>query len=354
MNALFVLTLGLFYTMLLHWGFRHLPGERWQILATLPVRKDASGQWQGINITAYGLITASAYAISVLTLFVLLSAIGVPLLTLMVLAAALLAVVAPASRLVARVVEKKRYTFTIGGATFVGIVVSPWAILATNAVGDTPIPLIPTLAAFAVVYTFGEGIGRLACISWGCCYGKPLAACHPLLQQAFHRRHFVFEGKLKKIAWEGRMDGLKVVPIQAITCVIDVATGLAATSLFLAGRFAPALLLALGVTQIWRVLSETLRADYRGGDQAQGAVPARSFSVYQLLALAGLVYAAAVVAFAPPAPLSAPDIARGVHALWQPGVIVFVQAVWIAALIYAGRSMVTSGVISIRLHEDRL
>lgn len=348
-NEIFVAVLAVFYVAVLSWGFRHFPGEKWQILATLPWRKSEAGHWHGTNLTAYGLITASAYVISLIVLFILIGALQVALTDMMIVAAVLLAIVTPASRWVARLIEGKPYGFTVGGAAFVGIVIAPWLLVAANRFFLAPeaaIPLIPTLAAFAIAYAFGEGTGRLACISFGCCYGKPLAQCHPVVQKIFKDKHFVFQGKIKKIAWEGKMDGEKVVPIQAVTCVIYVATGLLATLLFLYAHYTAALMLALVVTQAWRVFSEMLRADFRGGWQ--------KLSAYQLLALAGIPYVAAIAWLFPTGGTTAPDVLRGLNDLWQPGMILFIQIVWLASFLYSGRSMVTSSLVSFQLHEDRI
>jgi hypothetical protein len=51
-----------------------------------------------------------------------------------------------------------------------------------------------------IAYAFGEGLGRLACISFGCCYGVALPEAHPLLRHMFDRWHFVFSGSMKKIS----------------------------------------------------------------------------------------------------------------------------------------------------------
>jgi phosphatidylserine decarboxylase len=56
----------------------------------------------------------------------LLGAAGVPLAGVMVFSVLMLALCVPASRLVARLVEGKAHTFTVGGAVFVGIVAAPW------------------------------------------------------------------------------------------------------------------------------------------------------------------------------------------------------------------------------------
>src|SRR5205085_1755107 len=97
-------------------------------------------------------------------------------------------------------------------------------------------PVVPTFAAVAICYAFGEGIGRLACISFGCCYGKPVEACSPLLRWLFKHFYFVYSGATKKIAYASHLEGRKVVPVQALTGFIFVGVGLAAMALFLAGH----------------------------------------------------------------------------------------------------------------------
>lgn len=347
-DVLFVLVLGGFFFFALHWGFRNFPNEKWQIIATIPLLKSDSGEWQGTNLTLYGLITACAYAVSVALVFVLLASLGTSPWRLFPIAAAILAVVIPASSLIARWVEKKRFTFSIGGASFAGIVVAPWVIVFADQYWLGPqdaVPVMPALAAFATAYAIGEGIGRLACISFGCCYGKPVAACAPLLRRLFRRWHFVFHGKTKKIAYEGKMDGQPVMPIQAMTAMLYVGTGLVAIVLFLAGAYAAALLLALIVTQVWRVASEMLRADYRGAGR---------ISVYQVLAGLAVLYAIALSALLPATRPTHADIVSGLGALWDPGMILFLLGVWMATFVHAGRSMVTTARVSFHVCEDRI
>jgi hypothetical protein len=69
--------------------------------------------------------------------------------------------------------------------------VAPWIIKLLNATqaeafgGD--IPLEPALAAMPVAYAYGEGLGRLACISFGCCYGKSLDQLSPRMRRSHAR-----------------------------------------------------------------------------------------------------------------------------------------------------------------------
>jgi uncharacterized RDD family membrane protein YckC len=93
----------------------------------------------------------------------------------------------------------------------------------------------------------------------------------------------------------------------------------------------------MSVTQIWRFVSELLRADFRG---------ARKISMYQLMALAVLPYWLAIAWFAPANRLPPIEVVTGLAALWAPLPIVFLQALWLAVFLFTGRSQVTSGTLS--------
>lgn len=348
-NELFLVTLIAVFAVLLWWGFRTLPGEGWQIIASLPVSRNESGVWNGINLTYYGLLTACAYVVAISILFVLMGAMGIPLKGTLAIVVMLLLHCIPASRLMARVIEKKSHTFTIGGASFVGVVIAPWAIwLANKSLGtrlDFHIPLIPALAAFIIAYAFGEGMGRLACISFGCCYGKPLSGCHSFVQRFFHNYAFIFSGKTKKIAYEGGLDGVKVVPVQAITAVLYVATGIFGIFLFLNAWYGTVFILTVVITQAWRLWSEVLRADYRGGGR---------ISVYQVLAMVSVLYSFGIIALFPSEPMGWPDVMAGLVSLWNPAVLFFFFLVWLAMFLYTGRSTVTGSTLTFHVHRGRI
>lgn len=331
------------------WGFRMLPGEKWQIVASIPASRTGQGEWHGINFTWYGLLTANAYLVAVAVLLVLMGSIGVPPIGTATLASALLCCCVPASRLVARIVEKKTDTFTVGGAVFVGILITPFLIILINrTVGEMLKFHIPTMAAFAAIaiaYAFGEGLGRLACISFGCCYGKPLADSSGLLKRLFTGRGFIFFGSTKKIAYAGGMEAVEVIPIQAITAVFYTACGLITAGMYLFSHHLAAFLLATIATQGWRTFSETLRADYRGES---------SISAYQVMGIIGVVYAIAAACFLAQEPLAFQDLSTGVKSLWSPALILFLQGIWLVIFLYTGRSTVTGATLSFHVHQHRI
>lgn len=348
-DELFVLGLTLMFSLILAWGFKALPSERWQILAAVPRRKHPGGEWQGENFTFYGVFNANAYVLGVMIFIVLMGSIATPIAPLLLITAAIMGICIPASRIVARIVEKKQYTFTVGGASFVGILISPWMVTAVNLALEkwmaSPIAVMTFMAALAVAYAFGEGIGRLACISFGCCYGKPLRTCHPVIQRLFLKRSFVFSGKTKKIAYADGWDGERVIPIQAVTAVIYCGSGIVGAYLFLKGHYAAAFFETLLITQIWRSLSEVFRADYRGG---------RKFSAYQIMAVAAVAYAALVAAFQPAVSGIRPDVLKGLGYLWHPAMIIALQLFWVAVFLYTGRSKVTGAALSFHVVQERI
>ena len=221
-NEIFVVTLALLFVCLLWWGFKVLPDERWQIMATVPVRKIDSERWDGVNLTYYGVFSANAYLVSVAMMLVLFGAIKVDIKAAFALVLIMMAFCLPMARIIAMIVEKKAHTRTVGGAVFAGTLVAPLAISIVNRImgPSISIPIMPAMAALAISYSYGEGMGRLACISFGCCYGKQLSQCAPFLQTLFGKRNFIFSGKTKKIAYESGLDGEHVVPVQAVTSVL--------------------------------------------------------------------------------------------------------------------------------------
>jgi hypothetical protein len=333
----------------LWWGFKSLPEEKWQIMAVLPRHKTGAG-WQGLNLTYYGLLSANAYTFAVILFLVLATAARIPLPGVCLFVAGLLAVCLPASRIIARIVEKKTGTLTVGGAVFAGILVSPVLVFCINRIPGPvmmgPLNPLVLLCAVSIAYAFGEGLGRLACISFGCCYGKPLDQCHPHIRKLFSRFNLVFTGPLKKITYASGYDGQKVLPVQIITAALYTGTGLAGTSLFLNGYFREAFLIILAVTQIWRFFSEFLRADFRGG---------LTISAYQIMALATLGCAGTIALLLPiDGSLPLPRLHEAVSVLWNPWMVLFVEGVWAAAFLHTGKSVITGSSIFFHVEKTKV
>jgi hypothetical protein len=333
----------------LWWGFKSLPREKWQIMAVLPRHKTGTG-WQGLNLTYYGLLSANAYTFAVILFLILATAARIPLPGVCLFVAGVLAVCLPASKIIARIVEKKKGTLTVGGAVFAGILVSPVLVFLINRIPGpvmvAPLQPLVLLSAVSIAYAFGEGLGRLACLSFGCCYGKPLDQCHPCIQKLFSRFYLVFTGPLKKITYSSGYDGQKVLPVQIITAALYTGTGLAGTALFLNGYFRFAFLITLAITQIWRFVSEFLRADFRGN---------LTISAYQIMALATLGCAGAMALLLPmDGSLPLPRLQEAVSVLWNPWMVLFVQGVCAAAFLHTGKSVVTGSSIFFHVEKTRV
>ena len=343
-NDGFIVALAIVLGAALAWGFKTLPDERWQVLASVPRERTDEG-WRGLNLTYYGALTATATMVAATLLVVLLGAVGVPAVGAVLLLTAVMFVGGPAAKLVARRVEGKGGTFTIGGASFLGLLFAPAILWVGASWGTDHLTIAPGLAALVIAYAIGEGLGRLACISFGCCYGRALRRAHPAVRALFARWHFVFTGASKKAAYEGGLEREPVVPIQAITAVMYTAAGLIGLWLFMRSAFVTAFVAVCLATQLWRALSETLRVDHRGGGR---------ISVYQVMAIAAALYAVAIGAILPASRLDRPDIVAGVTALWSPGVILVLQATWLGVFLYMGRSVVTASHIAIYVVKDRV
>lgn len=348
MTTLFLLTFATGCFAYLCWGSCRLPGERWQFMASLPRQRRADGPWEGTNLTWYGCFSANAYLVAVALFLLLTGTLALPRSSMALYVLALLSICVPASKLVARVVEKKAHTFTVGGAVFVGLLSAPWILALFNVAAlqgnGTALPVWPVLSALAIAYAFGEGLGRLACISFGCCYGKPVEECPAWLKPLSKHWSVCYFGDTKKIAYASNLEGQPVLPIPSITALIYVVTGLAGCVLFLAGLFASAFALSVTVTQMWRVLSEFLRADYRG----QGRL-----SAYQWMGLLAIPYAWLLPACFAATPGLSPDLQLGLLSLWSPGILIGLQLLWLFILFYTGRSAVTGATLTFHVNHER-
>lgn len=348
-NNAAAMLLTLLYAGLFWWAFRVLPREGWQFLATVPRSRRPDGQWTGLNLTYYGAFTASAVLIAVAFVIVLLGSVAVSLESILCLSVIMLGACVPAAKILARVIEGKANTLTIGGASMFGLFLAPWIVAAMNtvfdAMGGAVIPLPAVLATVAIAYAFGEGTGRLACLSFGCCYGAPLNQSHPWLSKLFAQHHAMFVGPTRKAAYERNLEAVPLVPIQAMTAAVSVAAGMAGLWLFFSGRMVAAFVVTVVLTQVWRIGSEYVRADYRG----EGTV-----SWYQLLSVAGIVYVAALAAWLVDVPHVSPDLPRGIRLLWQPGVILCLQGLWLGIFVFTGRSRVTTATLSLHVVKDQI
>ncbi len=347
MNLAFVAALALGLFVLLSWGVRALPAERWQMLAAVPVAKAADGSWRGLNLTFYGFFSATGSAFGLTIMLVLLAAIGVPANIAILLLIGLVVACVPASRLIAGIVEGKRNTFTIAGAAFVASLVLPWLVLALQPFATRmlhhEIAALPILAGIAISYALGESIGRLACLSFGCCYGMPLRDARPALARLFQKHNLVIHGSTKKAAYASGLAGEPLIPVQAITSAIFAAAGLAGLALFLARDFRLAALIPVIGTWGWRACSEWLRADHRGGSRV---------SAYQVMAILSVVYLGIILLWLPASSVT-PHLSAAFAQFFSAAIILPLQLFWAALFLYYGRSRVTASTLSFHVVAER-
>ena len=161
----------------------------------------------------------------------------------------------------------------------------------------------------------------------------------------FHRHNLVLHGENKKASYaSGIFRRASTFPVQALTSVLFAMGGLAGTALFLAERYRLAALILLLTSYGWRICSEWLRADYRGGS---------TISHYQIMTIISLVYLAGVIALVPIDRHKA-KLAIAFHQMSSAWVLVLGQLLWVGLFLYYGRSRVTSSVLSFHVVADRI
>ena len=332
-----------------YFAFRFLPEERWQVFASIPVHKNGNGRWKGVNITYYGIILSTGYVLAMMLFFILASAAGESWITIGGITIGIMALFVPAAKLMAYIVERKKNTITVGGASFVMFIAAPWIIKLYNLIlagnGYTEVKEIVIIASLTTAYALGEGIGRLACISFGCCYGKPVAELPLFFREIFLKWNFVFSGDTKKISYHDHLDGQPVVPVQGITAVLYTVTACISVYLFLDGNFFMSFFISLSVTQLWRFASEFLRADYRGNSK---------ISAYQVMSLFLVFYYVASYMIFRPAVSIEPVLYKGLIFIWEPALFILFAAMWTGSLLYTGISSVTASEISLYVVSDRI
>jgi hypothetical protein len=349
LNVSFVAALALGLLALIIWGVRTLPAERWQMLAAVPLKKSPDGSWKGLNLTFYGFFSATGTAFALAILLLLLASVGISAAVTFTLGLFVLLVCIPASRIIAGIVERKRNTFTVAGAAFVATLLLPWLLLELRPLATRflhcELLVLPSLAALAIAYALGESIGRLACLSFGCCYGMPLRNANPAIVRLFHKHNLVLHGSTKKAAYASHLAGEPLIPVQAITSAVFGISGIVGLVLFLAQQFRLAAWIPVLASWGWRAWSELLRADHRGGSRV---------SAYQVMAIISAAYLGVFLLLTPSSPTTAPDLATGFGAITPAPVILMLQLFWVGLFLYYGRSRVTASTLSFHVVTERI
>jgi hypothetical protein len=349
MNVAFVVILAFGLLALIAWGVNTLPEERWQMLAAVPVTNYGDGSWRGLNLTFYGFFSATGTTFGLAIMLVLLASVGLATVTAFALAFLILLICVPASRLVAAAVERKRNTFTIAGAAFVATIVLPLLLLVAHPLASRffhrDIPILPTLASTVIAYVLAESIGRLACLSFGCCYGMPVIDANPRLARLFQKHNLIVRGSTKKAAYASGLAGEPLIPVQAITSVLFATSGVVGIGLYLAHQFRLAALIPALVSWVWRACSESLRADHRGTSY---------ISAYQVMAIISAVYLIIFLLLVPSSDAVVPSLVAAFSQLFSAPVVLLLQFIWVGLFLYYGRSRVTESTLSFRVVADRI
>ncbi len=349
-NGLICLLLVLTSTPLLLKAYQILPKERFQIIGAIPRGNSSStsGGWAGTNLTYYGFILASATVTAVALFFVLLAAIGIDMRTSLYIIAIVVTLSLIGAKLIARLVEKKRNTLTVAGGATVGLYAMALILTVYNGFYTDvhhSIPLFPVMAALTVSFIIGEGLGRLACISFGCCYGKPITELGPISKRILAPFGVEFHGRTKKIIYASGLSGVRVLPIQAITSFVYIQCGIFGIYLFFEGQFAAAFALCAIFSLAWRIFSEQFRADYRGEGK---------MSAYQIMGFINILFCLALLCFVPPSHCEAGNFIIGLRSLWSPMVILFLQILWLIFFLYTGLSRVIGATLTFHVRQNQI
>ena len=174
---------------------------------------------------------------------------------------------------------------------------------------------------------------------------KSLAALPRVLRKPFRTTSFVFSGDTKKVAYEGALTGVPLIPIQGLTAIVSTVAALIGTLLFLQARWTAAIVVTVAITQLWRAFSETLRADYRGRTR---------ISAYQVMSLSLLPYTAALLLLLPSANVNLPDLVAGASSLIGGLPLLMIELLWVTIFLYLGRSSVTAARLSFHVVRERV
>jgi hypothetical protein len=136
-----------------------------------------------------------------------------------------------------------------------------------------------------------------------------------------------------------------VFPIQAITAVLYCCAGIVGIHLFLSGHDQLSFLLTLSITQIWRFLSEFLRADFRGS---------LKISIYQIMAFLTVPYGFLISTLSTAGQAPPADLANGFAVLWNPLLLILLQLVWIIIFWFSGRSHTTGSILKLHVNQHKI
>jgi phosphatidylglycerol:prolipoprotein diacylglycerol transferase len=176
-------------------------------------------------------------------------------------------------------------------AFYGGVAATTVAVLCTVEVHD--IPVMPLLDSFALGLPLGHAIGRVGCLTYGCCHGRPTAASWSIR----------FTNPESKVVWYSKLADVRLHPTQLYECLGGVAVF--ALLVGLAMSSAPSGALGAGYLMLASALRfgvEFLRTPPRPVRGKLNSNQAIAFGLFLLGAVVGL----AIWGDAPARPIGAP------------------------------------------------
>ncbi|MCA1927018.1 MAG: prolipoprotein diacylglyceryl transferase [Calditerrivibrio sp.] len=342
---LFLIFLGLILFLLSYFGIKKFPSERFQFLLAIPYKQISDGRWLSLNLTYYGLFNAIAYTLGSLVTTILLLSINIKIIQIFLIMLFTFIICIPSSKYVAYFIEKTKSGFTVGGAVFIGVLISPIAIIVslylTGFKDQSTSYIIPILTSLSIGYILGEGIGRIGCLSFGCCYGKSVdSLSDSFLKKIFGKWNTVYTGRLKKASYASNLCEQKTVPVQAMSIILYNTTGLISIILFIKGYYIFSLILVTFVSQLYRFFSEFLRADYRG----EGKI-----SAYQKMSIINVILITFYTIIFKSSLYPLAKISTGLLGVFNPVAMTIFAVLFLFTLIYTGISSVTYSITNFRL-----
>lgn len=327
-----------FLTYFIIWGLKNLHKDEYQFFAVIPYKKLCEDKYEGINITFYGIISALSTTISVFIFLNLIKIINFPIDKAYFILFIIFTIGIFSSKIVAYIIEHRKNTLTIGGSIFIsGMIAAPVIYFIIKFFKIQELYFLPVFSILSTAYVSGEGVGRLACLSFGCCYGKPASKFNFLPGKLKVK----FYADTKKAVYDSSYKNIELINIQGIVVIIFSLLGVISIISIIFQKFILAFFLSFILPSLLRFLSEFLRNDYRGNGK---------LSIYQIFSLILFGYGLLIVFISKNINLS---LTLNSHISFYYSDIFILGFVFIVILIHSGISKVTYSNITFFLRPSK-
>lgn len=319
------------FILIIIWGLKNFSKDEFQFFCAIPYKKIEENTYDGINITFYGIISALSCSASVFLFLILIKFLNFPIKLAYFILITIFLTGLFASKALAYLIEKRKNTLTIGGATFVtGIISVPLIYFFIKSFNVNETYFFPVLSSLATSYTFGEGLGRLACISFGCCYGKP-AERYPYLPNFLKIK---FLSHTRKAVYDSNYKNLELINIQGIVVCLFTLLSLVSFILIMLEKYEIAFITSFTIPATIRFFSEFFRDDNRGFSH--------KISLYQFFSILLVIYSILVLYLFNPLEVKISLI----HKIYFSNLdLIFLVITFIMTLLHSGISKVTGSEI---------